>query len=300
MPNQLYLTVEAPDEIRNAGAYDTGALMRVQSSTTEAGAFADLTGTGSTPTIAIVAATRSYVAYDPNGTGSTWYRTRYENAAATRLSDWTAAFQAGGETGGLICSVYDVEQALGGTLSANDRELVLDYIRQVTVSIEGYCGRWFVPRPLSGTATYRYTTRGGRRLRLPKGIRSVTTLNVATQDQPSTGGTYSAVASTDFVLEPSEAERDAGWPATSIVLLSTSGSQFYSAINGAEVIGGHGWAAVPHDIQGIGIRAVVRRKLGKAGSGAAVAIGPEGTEFLLPDLSGADRKTLDWYRSIPV
>jgi len=299
VPNVLKLTVENPDEIRNAGAYDTAALMRVQSSATETGAFADLTGTGSTPTVLVLAATRSYTAYDPAGTVSTWYRTRYENAGGTRVSDWTAAFQTGDEQAGLICSLYDVQQELGETTNANQDERILEYIRQVTTAIEGYCGRWFVPRPLSGTTTYRFTTGWGSTLRIPKGIRSITTLNIATQDQPATGGTYIAAAASDFYLDKPEAERDVGWPATKVQLLSTAGSRFYPALNGAEIVGAFGWAAVPPDIQGVAIRAVVRRYVGGKG-GAVVALGPTGTEFLLPDLSGSDRKTLDWYRALVV
>jgi hypothetical protein len=300
VPNIVNITVENPDEVRNAGAYDTGALVRLQWSATEVGAFADVSGTGSTPTIAIVPATRSYIGYDPNGTVSTWYRTRYENSGATRVSDWSTAFQVGDETGGLLCSVYDVEQELGETLTANNRENVLEKIRQVSAAIEGITGRWFAPRPLSGTTTYRMHTQAGRSLRIPKGIRSITTLSVATTDQPSSGGTYTAVTATDYYIDPPEIERDASWPGTSIRFLSTSGSLFYTASYGVEIVGAFGWASVPYDIQGVAIRATVRRYIGKGGGGTAVAIGPEGTEFLLPDLSGSDRRTLEWYRHLVV
>lgn len=297
MPNILSLTVENPDELRNSGAYDTGALMRLQSATTEAGSYADLAGTGSTPTILIVAATRSYTGYDPAGTSSTWYRTRYENTGGTRLSDWSASFQAGDETAGLICSVDDVEQELaGGALTANEVENVIEKIRQVTTAIEGMTGRWFVPRPLSGTTTYRVSTTGLQRIRMSKGIRSLTTLGYARTNQPATGGTYTTIDPASWYLDPPEMDRDAGWPATGIVLASQT-LRFASANFGAELTGQFGWAAVPYDIQGVAIRAVVRRYIGKAGGGVSVAVGPAGTEFLLPDMSGADRETLDRYRA---
>jgi hypothetical protein len=301
VPNVLKITVENPDEILNTGAYAAGALIRLQTSATEAGAFTDVSGTGSTPTIPVLAATRSYTGYDPNGIVSSWYRTRYENAGGTRLSDWTPAFQTGDEQAGLICSLYDVQQELGetGTDPARD-ERILEGIRQVTTAIEGYCGRWFVPRPLSGTTTYRFTTGWGSVLRIPKGIRSISTLNIATQDQPATGGTYTAATASDFYLDKPEAERDVGWPATKVQLLSTASSRFYPALNGAEIVGAFGWAAVPPDIQGVAIRAVTRRYIGKGGGGVSVAVGPVGTEFLLPDLSGSDRRTLDWYRALVV
>ncbi len=100
MPNILTITVDDSANLLNAGAYGAGAVIRVQTSATEAGVYGDLSGTGSTPTIAIVSGTSSYTGYDPSGTATSWYRTRYENSGATRVSDWTTAFQAGGSSAG--------------------------------------------------------------------------------------------------------------------------------------------------------------------------------------------------------
>lgn len=299
MPNILKITSEDPAEILNAGAYGAGALIRVQSAATEAGAFADLSGAGSTPTLTVISTVKAYTAYDPNGTVSTWYRTRYENVGATRLSDWTAAFQTGDETAGYLCSVYDVQQELGNEVGAdpNADENVLEKIRQVSVAIEGYCGRWFAPRPLSGTTTYRVGTSTLQRIRISKGVRSITSLGIATSNQPATGGTYTLANAADYWLDPPDMDRDVGWPATSIILNSTSSLRFAYATFGAEIVGAFGFAAVPADIQGVAIRAIVRRFIGKGGGGVSVAVGPAGTEFLLPDMSGADRSTLDFYRA---
>jgi hypothetical protein len=292
------VTVEGPDDIRNAGQFGTSALVRLQTSATQGGTYADVSGTGSTPTIAVLAATRSYSGFDPNGIVSSWYRVRYESGDASRTSPWSAAFQVGDETAGLICSVYDVQQELGDTLTANDRENVIEKIRQVTVAIEGMTGRWFVPRPLSGTATYRVGTSGLQRIRFAKGIRSVTSLGIASSNQPASGGTYSLASASDYWLDPPEMDRDAGWPATGIILNSTSSLRLSYASFGAEIVGAFGWDAVPADIQGVAVRAIVRRYIGKGGGGVSVAVGPSGTEFLLPDMSGADRATLDYYRAV--
>jgi len=297
VPNVLKLTVENPDEIRNAGAYDTDALMRVQSSATETGTFADLTGTGSTPTVAVVAATRSYTAYDPNGTSSTWYRTRFENAAGTRLSDWSAAFQAGDETAGLLCGVDDVWQAVGtGSPSANDAELIIDNIRQVSRQIENYCGRWFAPRPLSGTTTYRFHTESGYSLWIPRGIRSITTLGIGAEDQPDSGGTYTTATATDFYIDPPVVQRTdpANDPGFWVRLRSQAATYFVDATFGAQITGAFGYARVPDDVQGVTTRAAIRKYIGKGG--AVTAVGPNGTELLLPDMAGSDRTVLDWYK----
>jgi hypothetical protein len=134
-----------------------------------------------------------------------------------------------------------------------------------------------------------------QRIRIAKGIRSITSLGIATSDQPDTGGTYTLATATDYWLDPPDMDRDVGWPATSIVLNSTSSLRLTSASFGAEIVGQFGFATVPADIQGVAVRAVVRRFIGKGGGGVSVAVGPAGTEFLLPDMSGTDRATLNFY-----
>jgi hypothetical protein len=101
---------QSPDQILNTGAYGAGAVIRLQWSATSTGTFADVSGTGSTPTIAVETDKRSYTGYDPVGTtGSTWYRTRFENTGATRVSDWSAAFQIG-VTGGLYPDYVSLDE----------------------------------------------------------------------------------------------------------------------------------------------------------------------------------------------
>lgn len=300
MPQTFTITSEEPNKIRNAGMYDTGALIRVQSSATESGAFADLSGTGSTPTIAVVADTRTYTAYDPNGAASTWYRTRYENAAATRTSDWSSAFQVAEESVGLLCSLFDVKQRLGvSSTDANNDETLLELIRSVSTAIEGYTGRWLAPRPTSGTTTYRVHTSASRTLWLPKGIRSVTTLGYATEDQPSSGGTYTTITSTDYAIEPPDMERDYGWPGTRIMLRSNGTvTRFSDALYGAEIVGAFGFASVPADISDIAANAVIRKWIGKERAEPQAFVGPSGGVTLLRDISPSDMARIDWYRDL--
>jgi hypothetical protein len=292
----LHLTVDNPDELRNAGAYDTGALMRLQSSATEAGAYADLTGTGSTPTILLVAATRAYTGFDPAGTSSTWYRTRFENTGGTRVSDWSASFQVGDEGAGQLCSLYDVQQRLGFTDASQD-ENIIEFIRQVSSWLNFYTGRTLAPDPFSGTKVYRVHTRAGRTLWLPKGIRSVTTLGIATDDQPATGGTYTTATASDYYIDPPEFERDPGWPGNRIVLRSNGSSIFYNASYGAEITGSFGFPAVTPEIQALAARLVVaeHQRKGSAG-GEQVTIGIGGQRTFEYALSRNDWMTLQSYR----
>lgn len=301
MANVIRIGVENPDELLNSGAYGSGALIRVQSSATESGSYADLTGTGSTPTVALVTATTIYTAYDPVGESTTWYRTRYENSGGTRLSDWQTAFQVGAEEAGGICSLYDVRQRLG--LAVNDTsedENLLDHIRTVTTFIEGRTGRWFVPRPLSGTTTYRMHTESGRALWIPKGIRSITTLGVAEEDQPASGGTYTTATSSDYYIDPPEIERSSGWPATRIVFrrnASGAATIFQDASYGVEITGAFGWSAPPADVANVGANMVValHRRRGASGGGDSVTVNIDGSRTFEWLLSTTDRRTLDWY-----
>ena len=289
MPNILNITVENPDELLNVNAYGAGAVIQVQDD--DNSAFTSPTDTG---TLAIVANQRSYTFYHATGISATWYRTRYEDNSGTTVSDWSDPFQAGIE-GGYLCSLYDVAQSLGIALGTNEDENIIEYIRQVSRAIERYCGRWFMPRPMSGTTTYRVHTEAGRTVHLPRGIRSITSLGIASEDQPESGGTYTVATASDYFISPPPMERDDDDPGYWIELRSSSTSAFYDAAYGAQITGAFGFGAVPPDIQGVAIRASARRYIGKGG-GAAVAIGPSGTELLLPDMSGADRATLDGYK----
>ena len=297
MPNHLTVTVEEPDAILNAGQYGAGAVVRLQTATTEAGAYADVTGTGSTPTIPVVTLVRSYDGYDPAGTVSSWYRTRFENVGATRLSDWSTSFQVAEEGSGLICSLWDVKQDLGETAATND-ELIIEKIRQVGAEIMNYTGRRFVRTPASGTTTFLFDiTYGCRTLRIPQGIASATVLEVATSTQPESAGTYATVTAAEWWLRPIMAERDYGWPATQVVISDVSGSMFYPGYNTVRVTMALGWDKVPYDVQAIASRAVIGSYMSK-GSPTGI-VGPSGATIMLRNISPADRETLDLYRVIP-
>ena len=300
MPNILKLLVENPDEILNAGAYEAGAIIRLQTATTETGTYADVAGTGSTPTTAILAAIRIYTGYDPAGATSSWYRTRFENSGATRLSDWVAPYQIGSEEAGELCSLYDVRQRLesnGATLSNTEQEQVIEYGRQVTSYIQGYTGRRFARRPSSGTTTFLFDVAyASRTLWVPKGIAEASLLEVATQ----TGGAFTTVTAADWFLDPPATGRDHGWPATRISISDvTSGtvSQFYVGKRVVRVTMAEGWASVPHDIANIALTLVVASFRERASSGGdAVTVGIDGERRYERALSYKDRMLLDWYR----
>lgn len=289
----ITVTVENADELLNGSYLGTGALIRVERSATGGGVgYSEIT------TTALVAGTRVYTIYDLAGAVSSWYRIRYSKSDGTSPSEYGDEFQAGGEEGGLLCSLYDVGQRLGGFSTDSDRDTALELIRAMTTAIEGYTGRWFNPRPLQGSATYRTHTRNGRVVRFPKGIREITSLGAATTDQPASGGSYDAITGGTYYVDPPEIERSAGWPGLAVRLLSSSTQRFYTASFGAEITGKFGWSAPPPDIADIAANAVIRKFIGKERAEPTAFVGPSGGVTLLRDISPSDMNKLAWYRVV--
>lgn len=293
MPNQIKLTAENPDELLNAGAYGAGAVIRLQTASAAAGPFADVSGTGSTPTIALVSGERSYTGYDPGGTSTSWYRSRFENSGATRTSDWSAAFQVVASSDAL-CSVYDVKQRLGiNDADTSQDENITDWIGQASAWMVHRVRRPLTPDPPSGDRTYTFDGRGGAVLFVRRGVRSITTLEVATE----TGGAYSIVAASDYFLRPSAAEREPGWPATQLWLSDVGDTPcFYPGFDTIRITGAFGFAAVPKELEAIALTLVVAaaRELGNSG-GETVTVNVDGDRVYERALSLKDWRTLEHY-----
>lgn len=273
--------------------------MRLQWSATSTGAFADVSGTGSTPTIALVSGTRIYTGYDPAGTSTTWYRTRFENSGGTRVSDWSTVFQVSALGSGLLASLYDLKQWLDRNNASDtaDDEALLELLIQCGDHVSSYTHRTFAPDPV-GVYTFDgfSAIRGGRALPIRRGIRSVTTLKVAT----TTGGTLTTVSASDIFLRPVDGERNIGWPPTEIWLSDIptgSVSWFYPGFNNVEVTGAFGFAAVPRDIELITLTLAGKRWLSRqAGQADIVGTGEAGMPVVSRFLSRPDMATLDWYK----
>ena len=159
----------------------------------------------------------------------------------------------------------------GVTWTAADDTLLGELIDQVSDFIQGPegAGRKLVPE---AAQTYTFDTMAGNVLRIPRGIRAITTLQVATSNQPDSGGTYITVPAADRLLRPLAVDRPIGWPATEVwISPASSGSivRFGDAMNGAVILGDFGFAAVPPAIASVTIDAVVTawmtRKLGASG-----------------------------------
>lgn len=298
MPNQLKLTAENPDELLNAGAYGAGAIIRLQVGAVEAGPFADVSGTGSTPTTAIVSGQRVYTAYDPNGIPSSWYRTRFEDAGATRTGDWSAAFQV---TGDGILSLYDAKQRLGiDDDDTTQDENILEWIGQITAFMRGFTGRRLTPDPATVyTVDGHGAMRGGHLLRFNHGIRSLSEVAVAGQ----TGDAFEVVPAGDYFLRPLEHDREAGWPATELWMTDNPSANnpygiFPAGYANVRLIGAFSWAVTAPELEAVGGNLLTATaRLGGSSGGETVTVNLDGERTFLRALSSEDFRTLKRYRA---
>ena len=98
---------------------------------------------------------------------------------------------------------------------SNDDDVLLDIIADVNQDIEDITGRAIGPITLTNELIDGYDAlEGGRCILYPKGIREVTTLEVATM----TGGDFNTVPSSDLFLRPTQhlrqPDEQASWVAT--------------------------------------------------------------------------------------
>lgn len=299
MANVLRIRVENSSDLLNTGAYGAGAIIRVQSSTTQTGTFANVT------TAALVSGTASYTAYDASGTSTTWYRLRYESSNAATLSDWADPFEAVPAT---YASLEDAKQRLNiPSTDTTDDENLLQFCVNVTAFIENYTHRQFLPDAPDGTST-TYTFDGydavesGRCLLIPTGIRSISLLEVAT----TTGGTFQTMTSGDYFIRPTVQERDPGWPGTEVWItdIPTAGDPvpfFPPGFANVRITGTFGWAACPSEIEDVALTLVVSKwRSRSAAGGDTFQIGPDGERSFERLLSYEDKQTLRRYQMRPL
>ena len=297
--NVLKITADNPDELLATSAFGSGALIRVESSTDNV-TFSALT------TTALVAGQTLYTIYDTTGATGTYYRTRYSNSGGTNFSGYSDTFQAN-----LVfttyCSLYDVKQRLGITpTDTTDDENLLQFIDQASSWISGTTKRQFLPDPASGTTTYTYdgwdAVEDGRCLLIPEGIRSITTLAVATY----TGGSTTTIASGDYFLRPTAQTRDPGWPATEVWISdvpssSTTTPFFAPGFANISITGTFGWASTPSEIEDIALTLAVSAWRGRGSSGAETySVGIDGERTFQRALSEDQRRSLRRYMQKPL
>lgn len=280
-----------------------GPINRIQIERSDVGGGAGYANIG---TKTLVDGTLTYTFSDVNGDNSDWYRWYFSNAANTYPMEanrtYSPEVQPGDPGAGLLCSLGDVKQRLKiKAADTGDDELITDIIEQVSTDIIGHTGRMLARSPSSGTTTfYEDVVCSSRELRLPEGIATATVLEVATSSQPDTGGTYTVVPTTEWVLRERSTTSGYIGAATRFVILDTSSFFFTAGINTVRWTGAKGFDPTPSWVRGIATRASVRYFQSR-GSGIVQAQGSE--DFagrLLPGMPADDVRRLTEIRVIRV
>lgn len=155
-----------------------------------------------------------------------------------------------------------------GVTDTSDDALISELIDQVSDYIQQVTGRQFTP--ISST-TYVFDTIAGYVLRIPIGVRTVTSFGLNTMaHQPDSAGSYTTLAAADYLFRPKTQDLPDGWPFTELWLSrATLFGGFGNVQNGASITGTFGFAATPPDIQGVAMDATIAayqaRKLGTSG-----------------------------------
>jgi len=306
----LHLYCPNPEELLNASYLGAGALLRIESSTTQVGGYAEL------GTVALVAGTYFYTYYHAGATPGLWYQTRYSNAGATVFTGYSTPWADGGQT--TISSLANLRRMVnpdvvpGSTADlANDGQL-LRIAQQVTDLIHTLTPQYFLRNPLdpAGTTTLTFDGQWGNsnawggawggqgvgnrysRLYIPQGVRSVTTLKIRL------GGTGSAqvlIPAANYVIRPSAQDRQyPNEPGHYIELVYPQGYTFFvMGSDVIEVVGTFGHDSVPLTVEAISDRTCLRAWRAR-GSGMGESIGgPEtGGSYIKWAMSYEDAKML--------
>jgi hypothetical protein len=267
---QLYV----PDPAGILAIYGAGALIRLERAQTEI------------TTLPVVSGQYLYEYLDTGGSSTSQYRTRYSNATNTVQSEYGPTWRPGD------VRLYVEPVELAALLGRAKDDQMWPVCRAITEWIEGVTGRVFDELPDTVLLFDGDDALSPRRLLVPQGIISLTTLEVA----PITGGTFETVPPSEWFLRPAQPEP--GWPFTEIVLSDVGNHVFSPGLGNIRATGRFGWSPGREDVRDIARRLAVGVWRERASGGAdGVTVGEDGTRTISRLLSSRDRETLLRYRA---
>lgn len=305
--NIVKIGVDNVDDL--LAAFGAGAKLHVQSAAASAGPWADIAA----PTQVLVSGTTLYTFSDAAGGSGTWYQSRYESSNGSVTGDWSQAFQV--STFG-YCTLDDVKARLNLTSTqVTYDEYLSAAIGWVSDRIDQTVGFQFYPNPASGSADFLFDawtpagddggqsggmiTDNGRCLLIPRGIVSLTALQVATY----TGGTYTTIPTTDWFLRPTAQERQPGYPFTELWITNIPAPAdttpaFFPGYATVKLQGAVlGWPAIPLSISDICQTIVVASYRARgAGGGDSFTVAEDGTRTFERMWSATDLRALGRFR----
>ena len=130
---------------------------------------------------------------------------------------------------------------------STDDAVLADIIADVNLDVEDMTGRQVGPGTVSAELLDGYdATEDGMCLEYPKGLREITTLEVAA----TTGADFATVPAADIYLRPSSYLRPPDWPAFELWMTDTPSSTntvpvFNPGLENIRLTADIGWAAIP-------------------------------------------------------
>jgi hypothetical protein len=181
---------------------------------------------------------------------------------------------------GAYATLANVKTRMGIADSTDDALLQL-FCDRVNMWWETKTERVLAP---VSSATYLFdgedALENGRLLLYPRGIRTVTLLEVAFY----TGAAFNTIPSTDYFTNPNPQELQPGWPATELWMTDVPSSNnpcpfFPRGLSNIRVTMTSGWPAIPDDVADVAEAMVVRsyqsRKAGERDRVGSVQLGQQ-------------------------
>ena len=250
------------------------------------GAFTD--GSGS---VVLDPEITQYEIIDTSGAVGHYYRTRVGNAAGTLFDEWAPVYQAG------AISAYATLDALREYVDppdASQDNLLSDLLLQASTYIDGQCRRDFYRHPqVTGTEIRTINGNGRRRLWVKAGIVSLSTVELA----ELTGGSYTALASTDWILGPDEPIGSYDW----IDLSDQSAyTEWFAGYETVRLTGVFGQASVPADIEKATLDLAREWYRQGPGGGGPVGVNQFGTPIFGAGMPRSVQDAINTYGSVDI
>ena len=250
-------------------------------------------------TTVLVSGTERYETWDASGTTTSWYRFRIEDASDVALSGWSTPFQVTEDQ--QIATLASVKLALGTGATATDDDALAFYIGGVNEAIIHRIG--YYPGPSSDTtrsydgkdAKSAAVAGDARRLWIPGGVRTVTSLTLG-----ATAAAGTAATSTAYGLFPRTYLLRPGEPYHWLEFYDvTTGnwSSFPFGYANCVIVGLFGWGRVPPDLVRLATAWAIRSWKARNSGDADVLGTTEFGEQIVSDRFPAQwRATIDSYR----
>lgn len=279
----------AADLLDATDGYGTGALVQLESASSEGGSYTFVASE------TIVSGRDAVYFRDAAGTSSTWYRTWISKSDGSQPSERSAAFQAGSLHA--YASLYELRQtlALGSTDTGHDA-LLASWLEDLSSELSGACGRRFYRSPqVTGTTTVYFDVQdcaarlsyatNGRGTTDGQALDIISITNLYVRDSETSAYVEVTAGDTGYYLQPGMGPGLAGtdWPYEDIVL-SPAGAYtvFPTGYRAVKLVGVLGFPYVPGVIK----RAVIaeaheRWRQSVSGGAAPQGVNQFGTPMFL-------------------